>query len=366
MTPARPLSSLALVLALAASACLENDEEITVRPDGSVHVKVSAKGDVLDLAQGYAVPLGGPWRPASPSAELWLRTVGETTGGADVLRRVADERALGDPQSERTLAAEADFPSVEALPARYADPGDPYADAYLERSASLRVLRRGPRTVYVLERTLHARPYGRQVFERMIEDDEHDDDVERLERFLDGSLPDKELEAVRKKVVGEHASYARAFVQEAFRGLFERGSAAVPAAAVEGLLARVEARVEALFALSRLQALPREREALGAAWTALYASFRDALREEVARTLDEAGVAPQERNAVAFALEREFTVYDHTMDLADETFRVALTLPGELVNGNYDDADGSTAEWRVDGFALLTGDVTLRAISVVE
>ena len=47
-------------LALTLCACLENDEEITVRPDGSVAVFVSAKGSTEDLADGYSTDLPPP------------------------------------------------------------------------------------------------------------------------------------------------------------------------------------------------------------------------------------------------------------------------------------------------------------------
>ena len=74
----------ALALPLLLTACLENEETVEVRPDGSVHVRVLAKGDILDLTEGYAVPLDGPWVPKSGDAHLWLEHVGHDTGSSFV------------------------------------------------------------------------------------------------------------------------------------------------------------------------------------------------------------------------------------------------------------------------------------------
>lgn len=364
------LRPLLCALPLVSLACLENEEEITVRPDGSLHVKVSAKGDVADLAQGYPVPLAAPWRPVNDGAREWLTKVGGATGGAVALARIGDERVLGKPDTERELAVEADFASVGDLPARCADPADPYADAYLERSASLQVIERGSKTIYVFERTLHARPYGRAIFERMWdeEEDEQRGKEQLLERFQEGLLTEEEWNEASRQLSGPQEWLARACVREAMLGLYTHGSAALTSEALKLMLDRVDQRVEDAFSVSRLKALPRDAEELDGALTRMHAESRDAIREEVVRTLAEARISSEEQNAVAFALEREFTAYDHSVDVSDETFEVSVTLPGELVTGNFESLEyfDPKAYWKIEGHELLLGDVTLRAVSVVE
>ena len=58
--------------------CLENEETIQIDPDGSVVVRVAAKA--ADMADGYPVPLQGPWRPAGGETGRWLDSIGADTG----------------------------------------------------------------------------------------------------------------------------------------------------------------------------------------------------------------------------------------------------------------------------------------------
>lgn len=63
---------LPFAFALLLPACRETEEEITVRPDGSLHVELQAKGNVEDLADGYPIPLGGPWEARNDETRAWL------------------------------------------------------------------------------------------------------------------------------------------------------------------------------------------------------------------------------------------------------------------------------------------------------
>lgn len=356
-----------LALPLLSLSCLENEEEITVRPDGSLHVTVSAEGDLADLAEGYAVPLAAPWLPASDDAREWLARVGPSTGGAQTLGRVEQAHALGDDTSRKLrLAVERDFAAVSELPASYADPRDPYAAAYLQRSTKLETIRREGRTVYVFERTFHARPYGRWLFERMQEEDSEAHE-ELFDKVADGSISEQEWHQVAQLVLDWHAPLAREFALEAFRGHYERGSAAIPAASVRAVLAELEQRMQEVFSVERLKGFTGDEDADDAVlWMGIWNDFRDAIRTGIGNELARSGLSREEQYAIQFDLEREFSEYDHTADLGDEAFGISVTLPGEIVTGNFDSAEGGSARWTFEGTELFTGDVTLRAISVLE
>jgi len=80
-TAVHPDRALLVVL----SSCLENEEEITVRGDGSATVRCR-EGNALDLGD---VIRSRSMRPATTDARTneWLRLVGDDTGSARCARR---------------------------------------------------------------------------------------------------------------------------------------------------------------------------------------------------------------------------------------------------------------------------------------
>ena len=84
----RPLPAFAAVSLLALSSCLETEEDIEVRPDGSVQVTLRASGNLWDVAAGYPLPFGGAWEPVDDTTRLWVREVARATGGALVRERL--------------------------------------------------------------------------------------------------------------------------------------------------------------------------------------------------------------------------------------------------------------------------------------
>ena len=163
---------LTLPLTLLAVGCLENEEEVTVLPDGSVRVTVRARGDLSDLAGGYPVPLEEPWGGGGGDTARWLAEVGASTGGPGLGAAVAglDWPHEPDKEPQATLEAHAEFRSVDDWPRWTGPSAEPYRHSYLERSASLRVLERGARTVYVFERVFHARKRSSQELGAQVEE----------------------------------------------------------------------------------------------------------------------------------------------------------------------------------------------------
>ena len=338
-----------------------------MRADGSVHIQIAAKGEAVDLADGYPLPLGSAWKPASPATETWMQAV---RSGTD--RNVQEEHLTlkGWPSKvrakENRLVVEREFARVEDIPASFADPKDPYAEAFSRRTASLEIIERGGKTVYIFERTFHGLPYGRGLFSRMLEEDgrrEHP----LLTKLADGGMTAEDWEELSVLASEIHAPLAREFVLESLQAHYERGSAFISAQRVDGLLEEIDKRTKQVFgaqALKVFSAGGTDRDVLF--WMGVWDDFRNMIRSVLKEKLGDSDLEATELNAILFELEREFTEYDHALDLFYETFDVTLTLPGALVTGNFDSKDGATATWKFHAFELLVGDKTLRAVSVLE
>ncbi len=364
-----PLLSALLVL----PACLENEEEITVRPDGSVEVTVRAKGDPGDLADGYAVPLGVPWKPETPDTARWLSEVGNDTGSAAIQTRANEVDwpvAEGESKPEVELAATRSFASVEEWPRWFAPESEPYRTAYLERSAKLEIRRLPARRVFVFERTYHGKDFVALDFTHGI-----DEELPELTGRWDdeqGFTPE-EWTRIRDVLARRQVDSAEHFVNDAVLGLYTQGDASLPATRLSPLVHAVRAAVEGYVSVPRLMRLRELTLGAGSAdeneeavFEDYIAGYRDTIRSTAAETLAEAGLERPTLNAVLFALEWGFTSFDHFTDLGDEEFRVELALPGTIVGGNYDETSEGRAHWKFDGENLQQGDVTLRAVSVLE
>ncbi len=373
--PLRPLSrtrALALAALPLLAACVEQEERIEVAADGSVEVTVRADGHVEDLADGWPVPLDGPWRAADADTRRWVDGVGVAGPG-----RRERARTLFGAGEQVELAVTARFPSVDALPTTYAPAGEPYADAYLTRSASLAVERRGGRAVYVFERTLHGR---RHVGERL-----YDDVVDELpEGLLDdpAAATDAQLADVASRFTARAAEYAEGFLRDALAAQYVDGPAMLPLATFEQIVADGTARAgRALDAGALTDLLRRACDAerpgeegaaseggggTAEAFEALERSWRDALRGALADGLANAHVPSEVLHGVLARLEWSFTAYDHTDDLGDERLRVVVRLPGRVVAGNWQRLEDGAAVWEVEGQALRGADRVLRVVAVAE
>ncbi len=355
------------------SACLENEEEIEVRPDGSVKVTVRAKGNPDDLADGYPVPLELGWAALSPDTERWLLEVGADTGSAYVQERIGEIEwpvPPGESHPQPSLAVERTFASVEEWPRWLAPETEPYRTAYLERSATLEIRKPGRRQVFVFERVYHGIDLAPLDFTHELEEEL----PELAERWDDeqGFTPE-EWTHIRDVLARRQADAAERFVSDAVLGLYTQGDATLPPGNVAPLLEAVRAAVEDYVSserLIRVHQLTVGEDGDGEDESALFeeyiAGYRETIRRTIGDALDRAGLERPTIHAVLFALEWGFTCYDHFSDLGDEEFRVLVALPGVLVGGNFDEVEDGKARWKFDGAELQQGDVLLRAVSVLE
>ena len=362
-----------VVLALTATACLENEEEIRIRPDGSARVVVTARGDLPDLAGGYPIPLGAPWSPRTQDTERWIRELGADTGSAAVRRRL-DEitwSGVAKHEEEVELSVSRELRSVEDWPRWFAPRDEPYRTAYLERGAKLEIIERGARTIYVFERVYHGVDYGRLDASRR-EDEALAgiwDRFDERDPFTDGEWRD--IRDGLARIAGDVAElYLReALVDVVTEGPF--GDGALPLDAVPAMVRDVRQAADALVTLGKLQHLnhlvyTEQEDETGRFLEEYEREYRDTLRRVLAETLAAAGVADPTIHAAGYSLEWSFTAFDQWADLADEQFVVKVEMPGVLIGGNFHGSSGNVAEWRFDGETLRLGDVVMRVVSVLE
>jgi hypothetical protein len=375
------LPALFTLLALT-SACVDRDETIEVKPDGSCHVVMHAKGKVDDLGDGYALPFDAPWTIASDDARTWVSELAAATGGPGLRERIAALKP-GDPllptQRDLDLAVEADFRSVADLPRLAAPASDPYASAYLTRDSSLTIRREGKRSVFVFERTYHAREHERYDVSSWVKRELPEELWKKLDK--NEALPPAGTEQV---IDAARRAFLRSFdnlYQDALAPLYVAGNAQLSGAAatkvhaeVTTALERTAKRERVAQILTLLRADPFTREADrresaqqgGAELDRLEADLRVALRSSLGAALEHSGLELATRNAVLGELEWLSTARDATTDLGDETFKIQLRLPGTLVTGTWDEIVDGAAVWEFKGDALLDRSRTLRAVSVLD
>jgi len=348
------LLSRALPFALLASfaACLEVEEDVTVRSDGSVVVVVKAKGDRADLEDGFPVPTWGAWRGADKTTVDWLC-------GAPV-----------DPESLE-VELEAEFRDVAELPQYWAPPGEPYRSAGLSRTTELDVTCKGSKTIYVFTRVVGTRRFADWSPSARI-DAGLDDELRGILEAR-GDLSEEQWKHVTALVRAAYEDATRAVLRSALAGVYTRGAAELGVDEFEHVVERVALAVGREILEPRLHTLyfmlrhpeDRQREEVPAQLD-LDAITRKVVRQEFPAALEAIGLAEGVRNAVLESLEWSFTALDQTTDLGDESLALRLALPGRIVDGNFDSLSDGRAVWKLDGSELHDRDVVLRAVSVLE
>jgi len=370
---------LAAALALAfLPACLENEEEITVRPDGSCSVRIKVKGDAQDFAQGYPLPTGPEWKLERADVPEYLSWVRRGMQSEDLSARLPQEK---NKKLEFELAGE--FASVRQLPKYCAPAHDPYRTAYLARTTELKIEPRGSKTLYTFERRFGAREYARFDAWSRMQRALPEKLVRKIERAPEGEVgitPDEVPRVAHEAAVAMRAA-ALAHFEDALLADYALGNASMRTAAaaaareyVDHALAGVisEARLREILelvcapALDRQVAREQQKEAAGARLSAIEGETRATLRKSAREGLASVRADPEITNAILAQLESSLTGLDQTNDLGDEDFQLRLSLPGTIVGGNYDSLEKNTACWKFKGSELQDRELTLRAVSLVE
>jgi len=377
----RPLAAVCL-LPLTLAGCLEHEETITVRPDGSLDVTLLAKGDAADLCTGYALPFSrsssGMWSARNDGAQRWLETMAPDTGGPRAHEQLAElqENEADDLQ----LVVGAEFASAADLPRWFAPETEPYRSAYLARGAELTIERKGPRTVYTFERVYHGRQFAPWDINERARKKLHPDLMKKVESGFE--FADEEWPVVAEALGEAFVEAGIAFVRSAFSSIYTEGDASVAPAALRRALDEATGSLRAVgsrAAIDRLRELVEKlrrldendgnvatvEAELGDHLRMLRREGRSAMRAAIDVALEEAGADTRIRNAVHARLEWTFTSFDHTDDLTDEKFTLRVQMPGVIVDGNFDRLDGEVALWGFEGRDLRDSDRVMRVVSVL-
>ncbi len=309
-------TTLCLTLAASLLGCMKRKETIKVAPDGSVTMRLQYEADSLEeLEEGDAIP----------SAEA----------GWKVKRDVKIEE---DGDEEHEFTAEKVFPPGAGLPCHYADPGDPDADLCLQFPTRLTIEQRSDGTYYHFYRVYPTRRNWARL-NRIAE--------KKLEG-PDEQLGDKEkwtqddwlvaLEALVKFELVKMTTFARSAFLEAFPDGAQDGWLNVRTA-LHGVTEELDGdRVAALLAESDDEACERELEAEAEA-------FEASAMARMTSALAGSGYEPRRIAEYENRYQWHKRHYEISEDLGDESFKIKVQMPGEIVAANADSIDENQAKW---------------------
>ncbi len=378
---------LSLPLLLLLTGCLENEEKITVHPDGSLTVRVAAEGDASDFTQGFPLPTGPGFAPIGDLTANWLANVGPLSGGSAARERLdagAWVDASGAPIEKGRLAVEGRFASAAELPTTFAPESEPYATAFLERSTSLDVQTKSGRRVYVFERVYARRPELGTFLEGFDELEEQVPEavMERIEDEMEGvpslpSMTDEDWDVVTRQIQVLFRESCKRILDETILGLYTLGDASLSVQATRRVReAVVESTVGFVTSDYLREVAERAREWKDADGRGepvgphpiedIETDLRESLRDGLRAALDAESLDPSVRNAVLRTLEWHFASLDQTSDLDDEKFRLEVNMPGTIVGGNYATCTAGRAHFEFEGKVLREREVRLRVVSVLE
>ncbi len=317
-------TALALLLAgllLGLTGCLDRVETITVRKDGSLHIRHGFDASGGDLDNGAA---------RKPDSKPWTA------------RRRTYKNDNGDVH--HVLDAEAVFASAADVPDDFGDP----TGRGLRFSTKLTVMKAGEATRYRFERRYLARKWADNEF---YIDHGFPEELRNVVRNGDGL--DELSKDQRKELV---AGLIRAEIMQ-------KQDWAMRAAGmdVEDRLA-LRAEVAAYYA----RAVRRER-VLAALdgdedFDDLTEKIHVGLRAALARKAhDRRGETYAAKMLARFDKERHD--FDVTHDLGDETFVIRLKLPGRIVAHNANRIEDGRLVWELHGKEMRDRDNVLLAVS---
>lgn len=325
-------AALLTAASLTLTGCLEREERITVEPDGGATITIRITGDKSDFENGDAMPSAdGGWKlvsspdPAKPD-------------GIDV------------------TASQSFAPS--GLPGTFATTAD-------AKSISLRF----PTEVWIEDR-----PDGRYYQFRRIYQKRTDAPYTLARREMQrdpktAKLLDEPPEQLtveqRTKLIDEF----KASEVEKQHQFILAGMAAIPNQPQDSGLRILTAATAGANTLDTTAALKLLAEPPSKERDATIEKTANDFFASVKRAIDEAieneRLPPETKRAFLNAMAHERADREITEDLSDESFKVELALPGEVIVSNGTATD-SGVSWSFDGYALMDRDQILMATSRVR
>jgi hypothetical protein len=321
--------ALPVLVATLLFSCTKREEIIRVTPEGRVDMHVEFDSDSLaDLTEGDAVPSAATgW-----AVSRWHSTEAEPIDGKD--------------KDHYGLIAEQSFPPGADLPSSFGTDADTALS--LAFPTSLTTERRPDGTYYHFSRVylprLHWAFLHRRSEQFIKEIEEHIGEKEQDE------WTDEEWTFVVRSLVGQEVDKMRLFARAAVEDVLPEAPQDAwlrMGTALERLVEELDyGRITALVAATPNEEMAAAIEAEAAAFDA------EAIERMVAVLTDAFGYRAASTKAFVDRYDWHQRYHEINEDLADDSFKITVEMPGEIVAANAGDVDGAEAEWEFDGEAL--------------
>ncbi len=317
-----------LAAAVSLTGCLEREEKIVVRRNGSMQMEVTFKGAVGE----FSGPAAMATREGGWAVEF-------------------EDQEKEDGETERTLRGRQAFRPDE-WPDTFATGDD--VDVALRFPTTLTIERRRDGVYYHFERTYEPREMAR--YKR------HQEMFGKLWQEKLGETEFAEADPVQQReAVGLLRDYELARQME----YVEAGLAEMKE--VWPLDLRLDARAEfrGPYVAAELDEVVGmlSRPDAGPDLEGFSAELRAAAREAMADLLQERRVPRREVDEFFSAIDFEARRHEVTEDLSDESFQISVQLPGRVI-AHDGELDGKAVKWSFVGEALMDRTHVLRATSV--
>ncbi|MFG0329701.1 MAG: hypothetical protein ACF8PN_07365 [Phycisphaerales bacterium] len=327
---------LAMTLAVVIG-CVERDEKITVRRDGSARIVATFQSDTSDDVRN---------EDAAPGAAAgWT---------------IEERRPVGNDGKEKyQLIATREFLPGAELPDTFAAPGSAHADRMLRFPTRVTVERRPDGMYYHFYRRYEPRRWAPVGALKDIADEQSNPYLEQ--QSGGGALDAFQLRSLSEIQVRFAIERLETIAREAFVETNPQAPQDAWLAAHEALRDfRANIDYGALADLIRQAESGPEDDT----FERLERQFEDAVLEALESALR---ASPGVSNLGGFRSEYASIKkgYGVTEDLADENFTIRVEMPGTIIASNAESSDGSTATWQFPGPLLFDRPIELMVTSRV-
>jgi len=317
------------------AGCLERKETIRVDRDGGVEIELTLTGEPAEFVGGDALPtLDSDWS--------------------------VRDRIETDNKDRQTQIREARLrvPAGEPLPDSFAPADTPEYEASLRFPTELKIERRADGMYYHFKRVYQARQLARfEVYKEAV-------NLSGLLKEMEGKDPselsDEQLHSLLTALRAlEGFKYAE-YVSGATGALEEHWPQHYGLLLRQTVLKHFEqADLEPVMALMREPQSPERDQAINDIGNELVAAIEPLLQEQ----LRELRVPRAQVEKFFEAYELEQARHHVTEDLGDESFEVAVAMPGEIVAHNADRIEDRQAVWKFPAKMFMDRDWVLMVTS---
>jgi hypothetical protein len=317
------------------TGCLERKEKVTVQKNGAVEIAIAYKGDPADFEGRDPMP--------GPASGWSVEDQFETKDNGD---------------SEQLRTATRRFGPGEPLPESFASPGSPEAEIALAFPTSIEIERRPDGVYYHFRRVYPARDHARFNY--------HKEQASRRYGKIEDIVGDREFADLTGEEQGKVLSSLR-FV-ELHRQLDDAYDAVADLPWPQDVVLMIDGELHRYFEQTSVQPLvaalaeepgPQRDDRINA----IAEDFIVGVREHIAHRLAGRKLPPSEIEAFFDVFETASARRAISEDLADEKWRIELSLPGELVAHNGDTLENGSVVWEFDSEAFFDRDMKLMATS---